>query len=205
MTDQTGDSPTGRATRPSRRTDGRPRRAPSPDDAPRRSRTWAGAGSSGVRRRAHPDRGDGGGRRPGAPARLGRGRRRDPRTRTAPPRTADAAAPSAPEPAPARLPDRRSARTDGALLLVDQRRLPDALVEYTVQVRRRGGLRDPRDGRPRRAGDRPGGGHRARPDRGEAARTSQPYARRATLRGARQRPASTRDRPRSTCAGRSSG
>ncbi len=58
----------------------------------------------------------------------------------------------------------------GTLYLIDQRRLPDALVEYPIANGRRGGLRDPRDDRARRAGDRPGRGHRAGVERRDAGR-----------------------------------
>ena len=107
--------------------------AATPPAAARRRSTSAGAGSSAVRRRADQHRGDGRRRRAGPPAGLGRGRRRDPRPgrrRGRARRRGDdpGAAPSATAgPTGFRTPFREDG---GVLYLIDQRRLPDALVEY---------------------------------------------------------------------------
>ena len=81
-----------------------------------------------VRRRAGPDRGNGGRRRPGPAARVRRGGGRHPRPRRRR-RHGGRRAPTRRRERPGRLPDRRSARTTASLYLIDQRRLPDALIE----------------------------------------------------------------------------
>ena len=109
------------------------------------------------------------------PAGLGRGGRRDPRSRR-PRRRARPGGdePGAGTPAPARGPTgfRTPFREDGGVLfLIDQRRLPDGSSRSTrCRTRRRGRLRDPRDGRPRRAGDRPGRRRSGSPSRAEQPR-----------------------------------
>ena len=88
-----------------------------------------------VRGRSDPDRGDGRGRGPGAPARVGGGGRRDPRSgdrrcrRRRRGTARRARRPAGRRPASG-TPFREA---DGLLILIDQRQLPDELVEVEIR------------------------------------------------------------------------
>ena len=134
-----------------------------------------------VRRRAGPDGGDGRRRGPGPPARVRRGGGRHPRPRRRRRHARPSPTPT-PEPGPPagfRTPFRED---NGALYLIDQRRLPDALIEVANRsagevayaIREMVVRGAPAIGRSRRSAWR---------CRRERVRDARPYARRATLRG----------------------
>ena len=136
-----------------------------------------------VRRRAGPDRGDGRRRRAGTPARVGRGRGRDPRPGR---RRGDASAVADPGPA-APTGFRTPFRMDGGvLILIDQRQLPDTLVE----VENRSAAEVAYSIREMVVRGAPAIGQVAAIGlalSAERIRDGRPYARRATLRGGAER------------------
>ena len=183
--------------RPDRTTD----RQPAADVPPTRGRRGLDGATGDARRPATGPTSPGGGSSASSPASSSRRRRPssapralqrpsaeaagailDPSRRrrsAAPPRRPRPATPTGAE----RVPHRRSGRGDERPVLIDQRKLPDALVEYAARTAAEVAVRDPRHGRPRRAGDRPGRRDRPRADGATRSRDREPHARRATIRG----------------------
>ena len=178
--------PNAATRRPARRTPRRPE--PRRRAAGRRASTSAGGGSSGqfagevVQTAATVV-----GAAQALQQRLGRGGQRDPRPGR--PAAGDARRgrrrPTGATPRPGRpASGRRSARTAACSVLIDQRRLPDALVE--IECRSAGEVACAIREMIVRGAPAIGqvGGHRARADAPRTGATAAPYARRATIRGA---------------------